>query len=395
MTKEERELRRQERERRRLLEDAAREAGRGPLDVPFLLLTLLLTGVGLIMLFSASFPMAYYEGVGPAYYLIRQGTFAAVGVGLMLAIGTINYARYRVAGKYILGLSVFLLVLVLIPGVGRTVNGATRWLGFGELFTFQPSEIAKIGVILYFADSISKKKEKMQTFQYGILPYGAILGIIAVLMVLEPHLSGTVLILGIGAVMMFAGGIRMIWVGLGAGVGAMGVFAYLSGMIGYNSSRIAIWRDPLTDDLELMRDAGYQIRQSLLAIGSGGLLGVGLGKSRQKFMYLPERHNDFIFAIICEEFGIVGGAIVILLYAWIVYRGMRVAMKCRNRYGSLMAAGISIVFGLQVFINIAVVTGLAPTTGQPLPFISAGGSSLLVFLVSMGILLNISRDVDI
>ena len=392
MTKEERELRRQERERRRLLEDAAREAGRGPLDVPFLLLTLLLTGVGLIMLFSASFPMAYYEGVGPAYYLIRQGTFAAVGVGLMLAIGTINYARYRVAGKYILGLSVFLLVLVLIPGVGRTVNGATRWLGFGELFTFQPSEIAKIGVILYFADSISKKKEKMQTFQYGILPYGAILGIIAVLMVLEPHLSGTVLILGIGAVMMFVGGIRMIWVGLGAGVGAMGVFAYLSGMIGYNSSRIAIWRDPLTDDLELMRDAGYQIRQSLLAIGSGGLLGVGLGKSRQKFMYLPERHNDFIFAITCEELGLIGATLIMALFALLIMRGYWIAIHARNRFGALLAIGVTTQVALQVFLNIAVVTSLLPNTGISLPFFSYGGTALVIQLAEMGLVLSVSRQ---
>lgn len=392
MTREERELRRQERERRHAVEAAAKEAARGPLDVPFLLLTLLLTGVGLIMLFSASFPMAYYEGVGPAYYLIRQGVFAALGIAAMLAIGRINYERYRVVGKYVLAISIALLILVLIPGVGITRNNATRWLGFGELFTFQPSEIAKVGVILYFADSISKKRERMRTFRYGILPYGIILGVIAVLMVLEPHLSGTILILGIGAVMMFVGGIQPVWVGAGLGVGALGVWAYLSGKIGYNAKRIMIWRDPLTNDPDLMRDAGYQIRQSLLAIGSGGLLGVGLGKSRQKFMYLPERHNDFIFAIICEELGLIGATLIMALFALLIIRGYWIALHARDRFGALLAVGVTTQVALQVFLNIAVVTNLIPNTGISLPFFSYGGTALVIQLAEMGLVLSVSRQ---
>ena len=392
MTREERELRRQERERRRMVENAAREAGRGPLDVPFLLLTLLLVGVGLIMLFSASFPMAYYEGENPAYYLIRQGIFAVAGIAAMLLIGRINYERYRVAGKYVLGVAVFLLILVLVPGVGRTVNGATRWLGFGKLFTFQPSEIAKVGVILYFAESISKKKEKMRSFKEGILPYAVILGIIAALMIKEPHLSGTVLILGIGAVMMFVGGIETAWVGAGAGVAAVGVWAYLSGKIGYNAKRITIWRDPLTNDPELMRDAGYQMRQSLLAIGSGGLLGVGLGKSRQKFMYLPERHNDFIFAIICEELGLIGATLIMALFALLIIRGYWIALHARDRFGALLAVGVTTQVALQVFLNIAVVTNLIPNTGISLPFFSYGGTALVIQLAEMGLVLSVSRQ---
>ena len=392
MTREERELRQQERERRRMVENAAREAGRGPLDVPFLLLTLLLTGVGLIMLFSASFPMAYYEGENPAYYLIRQGIFALGGIVAMLLIGRINYARYRVVGKYVLGVAVFLLILVLVPGVGRTVNGATRWLGFGTLFTFQPSEIAKVGVILYFAESISKKKEKMRSFKEGILPYAVILGIIAALMIKEPHLSGTVLILGIGAVMMFVGGIETVWVGAGAGVAAVGVWAYLSGKIGYNAKRITIWRDPLTNDPELMRDAGYQMRQSLLAIGSGGLLGVGLGKSRQKFMYLPERHNDFIFAIICEELGLIGATLIMALFALLIIRGYWIALHARDRFGALLAVGVTTQVALQVFLNIAVVTNLIPNTGISLPFFSYGGTALVIQLAEMGLVLSVSRQ---
>lgn len=392
MTREERALRQQEREHRRAVEDVAREAGRGPLDVPFLLLTLLLTGVGLIMLFSASFPMAYYEGENPAYYLIRQGIFALGGIVAMLLIGRINYARYRVVGKYVLGVAVFLLILVLVPGVGRTVNGATRWLGFGTLFTFQPSEIAKVGVILYFAESISMKKGKMRTFKEGILPYAVILGIIAALMIKEPHLSGTVLILGIGAVMMFVGGIETVWVGAGAGVAAAGVWAYLSGKIGYNAKRITIWRDPLTNDPELMRDAGYQMRQSLLAIGSGGLLGVGLGKSRQKFMYLPERHNDFIFAIICEELGLIGATLIMALFALLIIRGYWIALHARDRFGALLAVGVTTQVALQVFLNIAVVTNLIPNTGISLPFFSYGGTALVIQLAEMGLVLSVSRQ---
>ena len=395
MTREEKELRRQERERRRAIETAAKEAGRGPLDVPFLLLTLLLTGVGLIMLFSASFPMAYYENNNPAYYLIRQGVFAGIGIVAMLLIGRINYERYRVAGKYVLAASIGMLILVLIPGVGITVNNATRWLGFGELFRFQPSEIAKIGVILYFADSISKKKERMQTFRYGILPYGIILGVIAVLMVLEPHLSGTILILGIGAVMMFVGGIQPVWVGAGLGVGALGVWAYLSGKIGYNAKRIMIWRDPLTNDPDLMRDAGYQIRQSLLAIGSGGLLGVGLGRSRQKFMYLPERHNDFIFAIICEELGLIGATLIMALFALLIIRGYWIALHARDRFGALLAVGVTTQVALQVFLNIAVVSNLIPNTGISLPFFSYGGTALVIQLAEMGLVLSVSRQMPV
>ncbi len=392
MTREEKELRRQQRERQRQVEMAAREAGRGPLDVPFLMLTLMLTGIGLIMLFSASFPMAYYAGESPAYYLIRQGVFAVMGVAAMLAVGRINYERYRVLGKYILAISIIMLVLVLIPGVGITRNNATRWLGFGELFTFQPSEIAKVGVILYFADSISKKKERMHTLKYGVLPYGILLAVIAVLMAKEPHLSGMVLILGIGAVMMFVGGNDLVWIGAGGGLAGLGVWAYLTGKISYNSSRIAIWQNPLSDDVELMRGAGYQIRQSLLAIGSGGLLGVGLGKSRQKFMYLPERHNDFIFAIICEELGLIGATLIMAIFALLIIRGYWIALHARDRFGALLAVGVTTQVALQVFLNIAVVTNLIPNTGISLPLFSYGGTALVIQLAEMGLVLSVSRQ---
>ena len=393
MTREERALRKEQRERARAVEAAAREAGKGPIDVPFLLLVLLLTGIGLIMMFSASFPSAYYETGNPAYYFIRQAIFAGIGVVAMFVVGRINYERFRGVSKLALFLSIALLVLVIVPGVGITRNHATRWLGIpGTTMQFQPSELVKLGVILYFADSISKKKGKMRTVKEGIVPYAAILGIIAVLMMLEPHLSGTVLILGIGACMMFVGGIQSYWVGIGfAGVGAA-AYAYMSGLISYNSSRITVWLDPLSSSELNMRGAGYQTRQSLLAIGSGGLLGMGLGKSRQKFMFLPEEHNDFIFSIVCEELGLIGATLIMLLFAMLIIRGYWVALHARDRFGSLLAVGVTTQIALQVFLNIAVVSNLIPNTGISLPFFSYGGTALAVQLAEMGIVLSVSRQ---
>ncbi len=393
MTKEERELRAQQRARQREVENNAREAARGPLDVPYLLLTLLLTGVGLIMLFSASFPSAYYESGNPAYYFIRQAIFAALGIVAMFAIGRINYERYRGVSRILLFFSIALLILVLIPGIGtgKVTHGAQRWIrAIGPLPQFQPSEVAKFGVILYFADSISKKMERMRSFRYGILPYAAILGVISVLMLLEPHFSGTVLILGIGATMMFVGGIQLFWVGMGAGGAALIGYAFATGLIKYNSSRIAIWLDPLNP--EFMQGKGYQTRQSLLAIGSGGLLGVGLGQSRQKFMYLPEEHNDFIFSIVCEELGLIGATLIMALFALLILRGYWIALHARDRFGALLAVGVTTQVALQVFLNIAVVSNLIPNTGISLPFFSYGGTALAIQLSEMGVVLSVSRQ---
>ena len=393
MTREEREFRREQRQRQKAIENAAREAGRGPIDLPFLLLTLLLTGIGLIMLFSASFPSAYYESGNPAYYFLRQAIFAVFGVIVMLIVGRINYERYRAVSRLVLFLSIGLLILVLIPGIGtgRITHGAQRWIrSIGPIPQFQPSEVAKLGIILYFADSISKKKERMQTIRYGIVPYAFILGIIAFLMAKEPHFSGMVLIVGIGAMMMFVGGIRGYWVGVGAGGVAAVAYAFLTGMIKYNSSRITIWQDPLSP--EWMQGSGYQIRQSLLAIGSGGLLGVGLGRSRQKFLYLPEEHNDFIFSIICEELGLIGATLIMALFALLILRGYWIALHARDRFGALLVVGVTTQIALQVFLNIAVVSNLIPNTGISLPFFSYGGTALLIQLAEMGIVLSVSRQ---
>lgn len=206
----------------------------------------------------------------------------------------------------------------------------------------------------------------MATFREGILPYAGILATIAILMGLEPHLSGMVLLLGIGAVMMYVGGIRNYWVFAGFVVVAFVAYAFATGLITYNSSRISIWLDPFNE--EWMRDKGYQIRQSLLSIGSGGLFGVGLGKSRQKFLFLPEEHNDFIFSIICEELGLVGATIIMVMFALLIIRGYWIALHARDRFGSLLAVGVTTQIALQVFLNIAVVSNLIPNTGISLPF---------------------------
>lgn len=380
-------------QKRRATERKNREAAKGAMDLPFLLLTLLLTGVGLIMLFSASFPSAFYETGDATYYVKRQAFFAAVGVAGMLFVGKVNYQRYRGAAKLLLGAALFLLILVIIPGVGITINNSTRWLGIEGVLTFQPSEIAKLAIIVYFADSISKKKEKMQDFREGVLPYAIILVVFGILMMLEPHLSGTILIFGIGIMMMVVGGMRR-WL-VAAGFGGVAVVGWgfvklvESGVISYGAGRINMWKNPWLDPL----DEGYQMVQSLISIGSGGLLGVGFGKSRQKFLFLPEEHNDFIFAIVCEELGLIGASLIMLVFMLLIFRGFWIALHARDRFGALMVVGVMTQISLQTFLNIAVVTGLIPATGISLPFFSYGGTALMLQLVEMGIVLSVSRQI--
>ncbi len=391
MTREEALKRQAQRARLQEKEQESRELARGPVDLPFLVLVILLTGIGLVMLLSASFPSAYYETKNndPTFYFTRQSVFAIMGIAAMLMIGKINYQRFRGLAKHLLALSVILLVLVIIPGnpIAITRNNATRWLGVGTLFSFQPSEIAKVAVVLYFSDSISKKKDRMRTFRYGILPYALILVVLAALVGLEPHLSGAILIMGVGAVLMLVGGIHWGWVG-GALAAAGGLLYVVLFVIGYNTSRIEMWHNPWADP----QGKGYQLAQSLLTIGSGGLLGVGLGKSRQKFLYLPEEHNDFIFAIVCEELGLIGATIIMALFAALILRGYWIALHARDRFGSLLVVGVTTLIGLQVFLNIGVVTGLLPTTGISLPFFSYGGTALSIQLAEMGIVLSVSRQ---
>ena len=390
LTREEARARQEEKRLRRAKEREAWELSRGPIDLPFSLLVLLLTVIGLIMLLSASFPSAYYEYGNPTFFFSRQAEFAVIGVIAMYTVSKINYERFRGAAEPLLFLSIILLVLVAIPGIGLVRNNARRWLGIPgvQSFQFQPSEIAKVAVVLYFADTISKKKDKMRTVRYGIAPYFLILLVISGLMMLEPHLSGTVLILTAGAVLMLVGGIELKWVGIAAAGAGSIAYLMLTGIITYGQSRISMWQNPGQD----AREKGYQLVQSLISVGSGGLLGVGLGRGSQKFQYLPEEHNDFIFAIVCEELGLIGATIIMLLFAALILRGYWIALHARDRFGSLLVVGIITLVAMQTFLNIGVVTGLLPTTGISLPFFSYGGTAFCMQLAEMGIVLSVSRQ---
>lgn len=360
---------------------------RGLLDMPFLVLTVLLVMIGVVMVFSASYARSYYENKGNStYYFARQALFALAGIGIMLFVSRLNYQMWRGLSFGILAVAIFFLILV--PLIGSEEGGAKRWISLGA-FSFQPSEIAKVAVIMTFASLMSIYREKMQTFRYGVLPFAAILVVVCGLIALERHFSGVLIILALGAAMMFLGGTQLRWFGIGAAVVAAFAAIYLTTM-GYASARITAWLDPMSDPA----DSGYQILQSLYAIGSGGLMGLGFGRSRQKYLYLPEEHNDYVFPIVCEELGFVGAVAVILLFMLLIVRGYWIAMHARDRFGALLAAGLTTHLALQTFLNIGVVTNFLPATGISLPFFSYGGTALLIQLFEMGLILAVSRQND-
>ena len=357
------------------------------IDLPFLGLLLLLLATGLIMLLSASFPTAYYELSEPTYYFEKQLLFATLGLLAMLTISLLDYRVLKKVARPLLLVSLLLLVLVLVPGIGEVRNNARRWISIGRLLTFQPSEIAKLAVILDFSASIAGKKNSMHTWKHGVKPYIRILLIIAVLMMGEPHLSGTILIVGTGVILMIVGGMHWKWIAAGGAFVAGFASTLMAGILPYGQSRIAMWKDPFID----ASGAGYQLAQSLIAIGTGGLTGVGFGKSRQKYLFLPEEHNDFIFAVVCEELGFIGAALIILLFMAVILRGYWIALQAPDRFGLLLVVGVISLFAMQTFLNIAVVTGLLPTTGISLPFFSYGGTALCLQLCEMGIVLSVSK----
>ena len=360
------------------------------LDVPFLALLLLLLCYGLIMLFSAGYAVALYRR-GDAYTYIRpQLLFAVLGVAAMYAASLIDYHIWHRLAWPLMGLSLALLAVVLfVP----EYNGCKRWIVIPGFGTLQPSEIAKFSVVLVFSHIISLNYDRMKTFSTGVLPFGLILGTVAVLMLLEPHLSGTVLILAIGAVLMFVGGTGLKWFGI---AGALGVGAIAAAIIAlpelvpYAADRLASWQDPFADPL----GEGHQTIQSLYAIASGGLAGLGLGNSRQKYLYVPEPQNDFIFSILCEELGFAGAALVVALFLLLLLRGISIAVRARDKFGALLVVGFVVQVVLQAVLNIAVVTNTIPNTGISLPFFSSGGTSLMMLLGEMGIVLSVSRQAD-
>ena len=363
---------------------------RQSMDAGFFTLALILLAMGVVMVLSSSYARAYYDpgsitGGNGAYYFLRQLIFALLGVGAMLLASRLPMSFYRRYTFHFLGLT--LVLLMLVPIIGVKANGSRRWLGVGGL-TLQPSELAKLAVILSFSLLICRFQGKMRSFKYGILPFLTILGIMIGLLILEPHFSASIILIAIGGVMMFLGGVGLGWFIAALG-GVTAALAVLLTFFPYASSRISTWRDPFSDP----SDQGYQIVQSLYSIGSGGLSGLGLGGSRQKFLYLPEEHNDFIFSVACEELGFIGAALILVLFALLILRGYWIALHCRERYDFLVCAGISTLLAIQVFLNVAVVTNLVPCTGISLPFFSYGGTALLIQLGEMGIILSASRTI--
>ena len=362
---------------------------RGRVDFSVLLVITALCAFGLVMIFSASYYYAqHYSGANndSFYYLKKQLVYLLLGYPVMLLISMIDYRIIERLRSVFLAISLLLLVAVLIWG--QDLNGGKRWLNIAGI-SIQPSELAKFGLMIFMCSYMSRHRHEMNTFRFGMLPMLIAIGAIAGLVMLQPNMSMAVIIGFIGVVLLYLGGCdlkQLIVLGVIGIVGVL-VLAYAQP---YRVARMTSFSNPETDPL----GSGYQLLQSFYAIGSGGFFGKGLNNSYQKLLYMTYGESDFIFAILCEEFGFFGGLVVILMYAWIVFRGIVIAMNCRNRFGSLLAAGISIVFGFQVFVNIGVVTGLLPTTGQSLPFISAGGTSLIVFLAAMGLLLSISRDLN-
>ena len=360
------------------------------LDLPFLAILLLLVGLGLVMLFSAGYAVALYRRGDAFTYIRPQLLFAALGVVAMYLASLVDYHIWHKLAWPLMGLSLVLLTVVLFM---PEYNGCKRWIVLPGLGTLQPSEIAKFSVVLVFSHIISLNHDRMKTFSTGVLPFGVILSVVTVLMLLEPHLSGTLLILGIGAVLMFVGGTGLKWFGLaGAAAGAAIAAAVilLPELVPYAADRLASWQDPFADPL----GEGHQTIQSLYAIASGGIAGLGLGNSRQKYLYVPEPQNDFIFSILCEELGFVGAAVVIGLFLLLLLRGMYLAVRARDRFGALLVVGFVVQVILQAVLNIAVVTNTIPNTGISLPFFSSGGTSLMMLLGEMGIVLSVSRQAD-
>lgn len=366
----------------------------GKFDYSILIVTLLLLSIGLIMLLSASAPKSISEYGNSYNYVLKQGLVAAIGLVFMIALSKVDYRIYKKL-KWIIYIG-FVILLILVGFVGIGENGAKRWINIAG-FSFQPSEFAKVGFIIFYASLLTdmREKNKIKKIVPGfIYPLMFLLPVIYAIYILQNHFSATFIIIAITCVQMFVTGTLLrYFMGVGA-IGVGGILAYvLKNMAseetnGFRMGRIQTWLNIESD----LTGAGWQINQSLYAIGSGGLFGVGLGNSKQKYLYLPEPQNDFIFAVLAEELGFIGCLFVIILFALFVWRGIIIAVKAEDNFGTLIAIGITTMIGLQALINIAVVTNTIPVTGMPLPFFSYGGSAMLADLMAVGILLSVSRN---
>lgn len=360
-------------------------SNRKPFDFWIFITVLVLLSLGIIMVFSASSAYAY-NYMHDTYYFLRQQLISAViGIIVMIITMGIDYRKLGKLSPILLVGSIILLIFARIPGIGRFVNGSWRWIYLGPVH-FQPSELAKFAVILFFSFSLSKRKEQLKYFFKGLLPYLLLIGVYAGLLLLEPHLSCTILIMAVASIILFSAGAKIYHFLLLS-------FPVVAGLVAaiifepYRMKRLTSFLNPWND----VQGDSWQIVQSLYAIGSGGLFGRGLGRSLQKFLYIPEPHNDFIFAVLAEELGFLGVLAVLLLFLILIWRGIKVSMNAPDTFGSLVALGITSLIAVQVIINVAVVTSSMPVTGMPLPFFSFGGTALIFLMFGVGILLNISR----
>lgn len=357
------------------------------MDFTLLITVLILLAIGVAMVFSASSISSQVKYDDKYLFLKSQGSYALLGIVVMIFLSKFNY---KLLGKFapaMVLISFLLLILVFVPGIGVKANNAWRWIEIGPM-RMQPSELAKFAMILFMAKSISNKKEKIRTFFQGVVPYVVLMGMYCILIILEPNKSMAIIFVLITFTILFSAGAKLwhlaIW-----GAPLIPAGAYILMKDKYSLLRLTSYMDPWADPLK----SGYQAIQSLLALGSGGIFGLGLGNSRQKFFYIPEPQNDFIFAIIGEELGFIGTFAILVLFLLLIWRGIRIAIHAPDSFGCLLAAGIVATVGIQVILNIAVATVSIPTTGVSLPFISSGGTSLLFMMANIGILLNISKHI--
>jgi len=350
-----------------------------------MIVTFTLLAVGLIMVYSASAVWADYKFNDSFFFAKRQMLFAGVGIVAMFFIMNIDYWTWRTWAKVILIICFVLLILVLIPGIGNVRNGSRSWIGVGA-FSVQPSEFMKIAMIAFLAKFLSENQKAITSFKQGLFPSLGLVFLAFGLIMLQPDLGTGTVMVGTSVVVIFIAGARISHF---VGLGLLGVAGFVGLIISapYRMKRITSFLDPWQDPL----GSGFQMIQSLYAIGPGGLFGLGLGQSRQKFFYLPEPQTDFIFAILAEELGFIGGSLILLLFSLLLWRGIRIALGAPDLFGTFLATGIIAMIAIQVMINIGVVTGLMPVTGITLPFLSYGGSSLTLMLMAVGVLLNISR----
>lgn len=370
------------------------ESGRSGMDMPFLIAVLLLLAFGLVMLWSVSYPVAYFRKNDSLFFIKKQLLFAGAGLAAMLLVSRLDYHFLR---RFVWVAYFGVLVLLVITLFMPPLNNARRWILVppqNAVISFQTSELAKLEIILAFAHLGSLNQSRIKTFRYGVLPYMMVLVPIVVLVVVEPHLSGTILLISLAAILMFSGGTSIKWFVLAFGsVVAALVLALIikPDIVPVAEERIAMWQHPELDPT----DKGMQTLQGLMAIGSGGITGLGLGNSRQKYMYVPEPYNDAIFTIICEELGFVGAIIILLLFAFFMVRGIYVALHAKDRFGQLLVTGVVAQIMLQVTLNVMVVTNTIPYTGITLPFFSYGGTSLSLLLAETGLVLSVSRQANI